>query len=271
MTRAGLGLGWLEWKKIGGCTPALSVITVFRRDFEGLRATVESLAPLLALGSDVELIVIEGDDRHWPESNQVRASLSSLAVILKWCRMPDLGIYDAMNRGILAAQGEWIWFVNAGDVLTASLEPQLFLEQLRSVPESCFWAIGDVRIVSEHGDLAGTSKYHSLEGVRTGRFPICHQGVLVRSRAVALIVHFDVRMRISADYRMFLKLCALGEPHRLGVALIDFLTGGASALHVRRREIENLVAREQVLRRAFSQRALDYLRCCWRQVLFVKV
>jgi glycosyltransferase involved in cell wall biosynthesis len=92
-------------------TPLISIITVVFRARQELIPLLESI--IAQLGEDTELIVIDGgsDDgsidvlRHFDNS------------IDYWISEPDRGIYDAMNKGIAAATGEYILHLNAGDRL----------------------------------------------------------------------------------------------------------------------------------------------------------
>jgi putative colanic acid biosynthesis glycosyltransferase len=86
-----------------------SLITVTRDNLAGLRATWASVE---AQGcDDYEWIVVDGASAD--------GTVDWLAVHPRadWCSAPDGGIYDAMNRGLARARGEWLAFLNAGDAL----------------------------------------------------------------------------------------------------------------------------------------------------------
>ena len=90
--------------------PKISVITVVYNDKEGLEKTIQSV--LSQTYGNVEYIVVDG-----------RSTDGTVDVIKKyeqeidiWVSEPDEGIYDAMNKGIKMASGEWLNFMNAGDV-----------------------------------------------------------------------------------------------------------------------------------------------------------
>jgi len=87
----------------------ISVITVVRNDVRNIRQTMDSF--FSQSWENKEYIVIDG------------GSTDGTAEIVKeyadrlfyWCSEPDKGIYDAMNKGIAQATGEWINFLNCGD------------------------------------------------------------------------------------------------------------------------------------------------------------
>lgn len=92
----------------------ISIITVNYNDEKGLKLTMDSL--FRQTWQDFEYIVIDGGSKD-----------GSKAVIEKyqdkithWVSEPDKGIYNAMNKGIRAATGDYLFFLNAGDYLYES-------------------------------------------------------------------------------------------------------------------------------------------------------
>src|SRR5450631_4719938 len=90
--------------------PLVSVITSIFNNVSLLSRTIESVRS--QCGVQIEYIVIDGGSTD-----------GTLDVIRKyepqidyWVSEPDMGIYDAWNKGILASHGEWIAFLGAGDV-----------------------------------------------------------------------------------------------------------------------------------------------------------
>ena len=87
----------------------LSIITINYNNSDGLQRTIESV--LSQTWTDFEWIVIDGGSTD-----------GSLDIIKKhashfsfWCSEPDTGIYNAMNKGITHAKGEYLNFMNSGD------------------------------------------------------------------------------------------------------------------------------------------------------------
>ena len=88
--------------------PILSVITVVLNDEKGLQRTINSV-----FGQsypNIEYIIIDGGSTD-ETINIIRQNNSNIA---KWISEPDTGIYDAMNKGITFAKGDWILFLNSG-------------------------------------------------------------------------------------------------------------------------------------------------------------
>ena len=98
-------------QEAGAASPLLSVISVVFRDRHELRGLIDNLIPFR--NSDLELVVIDGGS----DDGSLELLQECGGQIDYWLSEPDKGIYDAMNKGIKAARGEWILHINAGDRL----------------------------------------------------------------------------------------------------------------------------------------------------------
>lgn len=102
----------------------LSIITINYNDAQGLRRTVQSVAEQLPCDLDVEHIIVDGGstDESVAVINAYAHAIEEqgLTIELKWVSEKDSGIYNAMNKGIRMAAGEYIQILNAGDCLAAA-------------------------------------------------------------------------------------------------------------------------------------------------------
>ena len=89
----------------------LSIITINRNNAAGLRKTIESVVSQTY--TDFEYIIIDGASTD----GSVAVIKEYADKITHWISEPDKGIYNAMNKGILKAQGEYLLFLNSGDWL----------------------------------------------------------------------------------------------------------------------------------------------------------
>lgn len=102
----------------------LSIITINYNNAEGLRKTLASMASQTY--AEIEHIIIDGDSTD-NSVEVIREYESSLALSphrliasrLKWVSEKDTGIYNAMNKGIRMATGDYIQILNSGDILAA--------------------------------------------------------------------------------------------------------------------------------------------------------
>lgn len=91
----------------------LTIITVNRNNANGLKKTIESV--LNQDFNDFEYIVIDGGS----SDKSVEIIYNYSEKFSYWCSEHDSGIYNAMNKGILKAKGEYLLFLNSGDFLTS--------------------------------------------------------------------------------------------------------------------------------------------------------
>lgn len=105
----------------------LSIITINYNNFQGIEKTIKSIVSQTF--SDFEYIVIDGG-----------SSDGSLEVIQKysdkidfWISEPDSGIYNAMNKGIRQAKGEYLLFINSGDYLEGINSLSKIMDNVSSV------------------------------------------------------------------------------------------------------------------------------------------
>jgi len=92
-------------------SPKISIITVNYNNMEGLNKTIQSV--ISQSYEHIEYIVIDGGSSDG--SKDIIAAQNEQ--IAYWVSEPDAGIYNAMNKGIKAATGEYLIFINSGDSL----------------------------------------------------------------------------------------------------------------------------------------------------------
>jgi glycosyltransferase involved in cell wall biosynthesis len=151
--------------------------------------------------------------------------------IALWRSERDLGIYDAMNKGLAESRGDYVLFLNSGDVLQGRvLYPGMEVGRLLPVRALNFW---------------GRPRWLRMKDVRLG-MPYCHQGILFRNESLA---PYDTSLRLSADYEFLLANLAqagLGAPSNHGTGFVQFDITGVSNTRVLERDLE---ASRVILRR----------------------
>lgn len=101
--------------------PKLSIITVNLNDYKGLEKTLKSVWENQSF-SDFEHIVIDGASTDG-SVDVIKRYANKLAY---WVSEPDSGIYNAMNKGILKAKGDYLLFLNGGDWLADDVLCKVF-------------------------------------------------------------------------------------------------------------------------------------------------
>mgnify|MGYP006280994179 CR=1 FL=1 len=239
--------------------PWLSIVTVVRDDPEGLKRTLASVAAQEGAGS-IEIVVVDSSADREASGALLPLVAGVASASCTWVH--PRGVYPAMNEGLRLATGEWIYYLNAGDVLAAPDVLRRCREALIHEPEE--WAVGSILIQSASGSLITPPSWdYDAEWTAyfaRGRFP-AHQGVIVRRVALEGVGGFDESYRICADYRTMLQLARRGRPIMLPMALAIFEHGGVSdtswvaalkEFHRARREVLDLTGAARAREAAYS-------------------
>lgn len=175
--------------------PKISVVTVCYNAVNDIEKTI--LSVINQTYPNIEYLIIDGGSTDGT-MDIVNKYKDKIDVIVS---EPDKGIYDAMNKGIDRATGEWINFMNAGDIF-ASVE---IIEQIFNIQIS-----SNVEII--YGDVIKNSSKKILKAYNISSFshmmPFCHQAAFARLP----IDFFDTKFKIASDYKFFLSLyCEKGK------------------------------------------------------------
>lgn len=211
----------------------ISIITVNYNDVVGLRKTRDSIHQQTL--KDFEWIVVDGGSTDGGKDFICRHQ----AEVVWWCSEQDNGIYNAMNKGILHAKGEYLLFLNSGDTLSAP-------DTLKKVFDKGL----DADVV--YGDWTEAhpgrpkKQCHSPEKVNYYAFasrPLCHQTAFIRTNLLKQSP-YDETYRICADWAKWLELSKMGCSFQyIPVTICHFVLGGYSyrAVKERRQEQERLL------------------------------
>lgn len=112
---------------------------------------------------------------------------------------PDAGVYEAMNKGIACARGEWLYFIGADDTLH---DDNVFKDMIRYLSNGGADVIyGDVIQKSDGQRYCGSSSWHRLILDRN----ICHQAIFYRRTVFENVGVFDERYRSWADWEFNIR------------------------------------------------------------------
>lgn len=172
--------------------PKISIITVVFNDKEGFDKTIKSIINLQY--PEKEIIVIDGNSTDGTKE----IILQNLGYLSKWVSEKDNGIYDAMNKGLEMATGEYVWFINAGDLV---YDPDILEHLFKGNELLADVYYGETLIVSKEAEVLGLRKkqlpkqlsWHSFINGMT----VCHQSVIIK-REIA--PKYDTSYKFSADY-----------------------------------------------------------------------
>lgn len=206
--------------------PLFSIITVTYNAEDVLPATLKSIKEQTC--HLYELIIIDGKSSDATVKIVQDANINNTEIVSE----KDRGIYDAMNKGLGLAQGDYVIFLNAGD----SFHSKETLEHLAdAIMDNDYPGIvyGQTDIVDKDRNRLGDRQLLAPEVLTLDSFKdgmlVCHQAFCVLRK---IANNYDTRIRYSADYEWCIR--CLQRSHRnyyLNETVIDFLHGGTTTQH----------------------------------------
>lgn len=200
--------------------PLVSIVTVTFNARETIENTI--LSVINQDYDNLEYIIIDGNSKD----GTIDIIKKYDAHITYWISEPDRGLYDAMNKGIQLAHGEWINFRNSGDLfLEKDSLSKLFSELISDTVDVLY---ADCIHVKENGYKQ--SQPRPLSTYRRA-MPINHPATFIRT-SIHKEMPFDLQYRISADYNMIYRCIEKGLKFEYRpIAIVSFPIGGMANTH----------------------------------------
>jgi glycosyltransferase involved in cell wall biosynthesis len=218
--------------------PQFSIITVVYNDAVNLEKTIKSV--ISQTYRNFEYIVIDGGSKD----NTLDIIKKYQQHISLWKSEPDKGIYDAMNKGILCAKGEFINFLNAGDTYYS--------------PEVLEW-VADEHIKHSSAEIIYgqavrlSSETSQLKFVKGGKIttanlftstPFCHQAIFYKTSTFREIGPYDYSYKVTADYQWLIRYYNsrqhLDKIHFIASNVVEYVEGGYSFKNIHKAAREKL-------------------------------
>jgi len=202
----------------------LSIITVNLNNNPGLRRTMESV--LHQKYTEYEYVVVDGGSEDGSVQS-IREVENSFAGNFQWTSEPDSGIYEAMNKGIRMAKGEYLLFLNSGDFLVNSM----VLEDVFSSSHTADFLLGRCH-VSENGSVIRTANppqkitfgylYHNA---------LAHQSTFIKRDLFEKYGYYREDFRFNSDVEFWYRTIVLQNctTETLGTIISDYNTDGITA------------------------------------------
>ena len=232
----------------------LSIITINRNNAIGLEKTMRSVVSQTF--KDLEYIVVDGASTD--DSVGVIKNLESEFNHLKWVSEPDSGIYNAMNKGIRMASGEYIQILNSADCLAASDVTGRMLAALEKAGNPSIFYGNMVKCFPDGNSIVDKSfagREITMLGMYTGT--LNHDPAYIRRDLFKKYGYYDESLKIVADWKWYLQAIILGgeKPQYTDVDVTLFDMMGISETN---KELDK-AERKQVLEQLFPDAVLsDY-------------
>lgn len=216
-----------------------TIITCTYNASDVLRRTLESVMEQDYIS--VEHLIIDGKSKdnsvliskRYKEDNDTANTGHEVIISSE----PDMGLYDAMNKGIARATGDYLVFLNAGDCFhskdTLSYVASCVGEN-EVLPAVLY---GDTDIVDDNGNFIRPRRLVppeklSWRSFRNGML-VCHQSFYARADIAKTILYDFASYRLSADVDWCIRIMKEGQKRglplrRVHAVLTDYLDGGMS-------------------------------------------
>lgn len=220
--------------------PSLSIITVVYNNARDIERTIRSV-----IGQTyprIEYLVVDGGSTDGTVDVIKRYD----AQITRWVSEPDKGIYDAMNKGLAMATGDYVLFMNSGDEVYA---PDTVARVFATEPGADIY-YGETELFDDKWESLGLRRHHIPERFtwRSFRFGmnVSHQAIYIR-RAIA--EPYDIQYQLSADIDWVIR--AAKKANRTAntrMLVAKYLVGGMS----KKRHRQSLLERFRIFSKHYG-------------------
>ena len=236
----------------------LSIITITYNAEQFLERTIQSI--LAQTDQNFEYIIVDGKSKD----GTLRIASTYKNRVNQLISEPDEGLYDAMNKGLKLATGDFVWFMNAGDEIN---DKETVSRIAQSVSEQIDVLYGDTYFVNNEGEIQGLRSEitpHRLpknlkwQDMKLGML-VCHQSFIARKS----IAPFYMKNNLSADIDWEIEcLKRAKEVKYLDFVVSKYLTGGVSNQQLKR----SLLDRYEVLKKHFGVfgAMIAHVQILWR-------
>lgn len=202
--------------------PLITIITATFNAATHLPATIKSIRELVY--DNVEWIIIDGGSTD----GTVDLIRRNADVVGRWISEPDHGIYDAWNKGISLARGDWIAFLGAGDAYLPHALGEYVDIINRNIGAQVELVTSKVRFVAADGAVLRVWGSAFEWPIFRKHMNIAHVGALHHRSLFEKYGLFDTHYVSSADYEFLMRCGAATKAVYLDAITADMLTGGIS-------------------------------------------
>lgn len=201
--------------------PLFSIITITYNASSTLPSTLRSVKGQTC--HLYEYLLIDGDSQDDTVAIASKSGIENMTILSE----KDKGLYDAMNKGLGMAKGDYVIFLNAGDAFHSPTTLETIAD---AVMDNDYPGIvyGQTQIVDSSRRRIGDRHLTAPEVLTLDSFKegmvVCHQAFIVLRK---LVDNYDTRYRFSADYEWCIR--CLQRSHRnfyIDDILIDYLSEG---------------------------------------------
>ncbi|MBY0245367.1 MAG: glycosyltransferase [Sphingobacteriaceae bacterium] len=200
--------------------PKVSVITIVYNNVADIERTI--LSVLGQNYSNIEYIIIDGASTDGT-LEVIRRYENRISKLLS---EPDKGIYDAMNKGLALATGDYVLFMNSGDeIYNNTTISNIFVEKVMA---DIYY--GETEMYDQHWQSLGRRRHQAPKNFTWKSFKygmnVCHQAIYIKR---SLTEPYDTTYKYSADIDWILKAAKKAKSiQNVNAYVAKYLVGGMS-------------------------------------------
>ena len=195
----------------------LTIITINYNNAAGLEKTMQSV--LTQTCGDFEYIVVDGGSKDG-STDVIKRFENGFGERLRWTSEPDKGIYNAMNKGIVTARGDYLEFLNSGDCLVDDNVVERMVGELKKrgnpsiIYGNMLKSMSDGRILR---DRCFAGENITLQGMYHGC--LNHSPAYIGRALFEKYGLYDETLRICSDWKWYVTSIVLGDERPVYVDL----------------------------------------------------
>lgn len=205
----------------------LSIITVCFDDDDGVQITLDSILEQSDNDLGLEVIVVDGSESPGTSIffETFRSKFVGTAILIS---EPDMGVYDAMNKGTDRASGRYVQYLNSGDSFMNIDSLRILQGALLESPD---WLVSG----AYHGLGTGSAqvkiqslpfrRYRHLYGMQ----PHCHQACWFKTDVVRSLGGYNLDVGFVADFDLIIQFAKRSAPAVICSDLVLYEGGGLSS------------------------------------------
>jgi glycosyltransferase involved in cell wall biosynthesis len=185
--------------------PRLSIVTACRNQRRYITQTLESV--ISQTYSPIEHIVVDGGSTDGTVDVLKRYAAN---YNLRWVSEPDRGLSHAFNKGVAAATGEWLYFLNGDDYVIDNGAIARVMEWIAAHPGYSIY-MGGIAVVDEEGveiarsPLPRADTIYTRDALLNEGAPVIHQGTFYQRQVFEVAGSYSEKYRTHMDYEFHLR------------------------------------------------------------------
>jgi len=202
--------------------PMVSIITVVYNSELYIEKTIQSI--INQSYANIEYIIVDGGS----SDTTIEIIKKYQKFIAKWISEKDNGLYDAMNKGINMASGNYLWFINSGDeIYSVSVLEEIF--NFNTSPPDIIY--GETEMIDFKGQTIGMRRHSipeklSWKSLKFG-MKVCHQSIIAKKE---IVESYNLNYKYSSDFEWLIRILKKSVTIcNSGLILSKFMDGGQTS------------------------------------------